>query len=184
MCVDPSTAIAVGSAAVGAAGSLAQGGANAQAARNAAGIASANSLMALSEGSGQVAQIGQRVAQAQGRTRAAFGAGNIDVNSGSSLTDQVISAQQGNTDQKLVMARALNTASGQASQASADYAKVGQDQMAGIVGAGTAFLNAATSMYRGGGFGGMGGAGGGGFQNNPFVGMANGFGLSSYGFGP
>lgn len=141
MCVDPMTAISVGSAALGAFGSLASGSANAKQAEIAAQVARVNSQMALQEGSGQVAQVEQRVGQAVGRTRAAFGAGNIAIGSGSSLADQVMSAQQGNTDKQLVMARALNSSAGQSFQAASASEKAGQDKMAGIFGAGTSLLS-------------------------------------------
>ena len=134
------------------AGSLMQGSANAKQAGIAAQAAQANSLMALDQGEGRVNQIGLHVDQSIGRTRAAFGAGNIAINSGSSLNDQVMSAIQGNTDKQLALAGSLNQAAGQSFQAQADYAKQGQDRIAGIFGAGTSLLNGLTSGFRGGGF--------------------------------
>jgi hypothetical protein len=153
MCIDPITALSIGSAGLGMAGSLMGGSANAKQAGIAAQAAQANSQMALDEGEGRVGQIGLRVDQSIGRTRAAFGAGNIAINSGSSLNDQVMSAIQGNTDKQLALAGSLNQAAGQSFQAQADYAKQGQDQMAGIFGAGTALLRGFASMR---GLGGMG----------------------------
>jgi len=140
MCIDPVTAISIGSGALGAASSLAGGSANAQAAGIAAQAAQANAQMALDEGEGKVQQIQLRVDQAIGRTRAAAGAGNIAIGSGSPLAMQVMSAQQGNTDKQMAMAGALNQSSGMHFAAEQDYAKQEQDQMAGIFGAGTALL--------------------------------------------
>ena len=160
MCVDPVTAISIGSAALGAAGSLASGSANSQQAGIAAAAARNNAQMALDEGSGRAAQIDLRVGQAIGRTRGAFGAGNIAIGSGSSLNDMVMSAQQGNTDKQLVIAGSLNQAAGQRYAAASDYQKQGQDQMAGWLGAGTAMLRGLAGMRGlGGNLGGVGSAG-------------------------
>jgi hypothetical protein len=185
MCIDPVTALSIGSGVIGAAGSMMGSSANARQAGIAAQVAQANSQMALNEGEGRVAQIGQHVDQAIGRTRAAFGAGNIAINSGSSLNDQVMSAIQGNTDKQLAMAGALNQSAGQRFQAASDYQKQGQEQMAGIFGAGTALLNSLTSVYRGGGPGAPAAAGSasGGTANigaawaAPFQGIYHAFGL-------
>jgi hypothetical protein len=173
MCVDPVTAISIGSAGLGAASSLMSGSANSQAAGIAAQAARNNAQMALDEGAGRAAQVDLRVNQAVGRTRAAFGGGNIDVNSGSSLADQVMSAQQGNTDKQLILANSLNSSAGQRFAAAQDYRKQGQDQMAGILGAGTALLRAFAGMR---GLGGNLGAGFGGFN------VAPGFMTGAYGF--
>ena len=162
MCVDPITALSIGSAGLGAAGSLMSSSANSQAAGIAAQAAQANSQMALDQGAGRAAQVDLRVGQSIGRTRAAFGAGNIAIGSGSSLNDQVMSAIQGNTDKQLSIAGSLNQAAGQSFQATQDYMKQGQDQMAGIFGAGTALLRGFASMR---GLGGMG------------------YGMNGYGFG-
>lgn len=175
MCIDPVTAISLGSGALGAAGALAGGSANARAAGIAAQAAQANSQMALSEASGQQAQIDLRVNNAIGRTRASAGAGNIEIGSGSPLAMSVMSAQQGNTDKQLVMARALNQSAGQSFQASTDYQRVGQSQMAGILGAGTSMLQSLAFSSRAGGLAGGGGFGGG-------FNMAPGFMTGAYGF--
>lgn len=159
MCIDPMTAISLGGGALGAAGSLFSGNANAKAAGIQAQAAEANSQMALDYGEGKVAQIGQRVAQTIGHDRASFAAGNLALNTGSPLAVQAMSAQQGNTDKQLALAGSLNQASGQSFAASSALTRQGQDQMAGIFGAGTALLRGLGGIRGIGGFGqGLGGA--------------------------
>lgn len=151
MCIDPMTAISLGGGALGAAGSLFSGNANAKAAGIQAEAAEANSKMALDYGEGKVAQIGQRVDQTIGRARTSFAAGNLALNSGSPLAVQAMSAQQGNTDKQLALAGSLNQAAGQSFAASSALTRQSQSQMAGIFGAGTALLAGLKGIYGAGG---------------------------------
>lgn len=148
MCADPLTLLTIGSTAMGVGGSIAGGYANADAARMAGQVSVANAQTALAEGEGKAALIDQRTGNAIGSARAAAGAGNIDVNSGSPLMNQVISAQQGNTDKQLAIAAGLTGASSSNFQAAQDFQKVGQDQLAGWMGAGTALLNGMGAFRR------------------------------------
>lgn len=165
MCMDPISMLSLAGAGVGAVGSIMGGNANAKAAEIAAQTAQANAKMALDYGEGKVAQINQRVGNVIGAARASYGAGNLSLTSGSPLAVQAMSAQAGNTDKQLALAGALNQSAGQNFQSAQDYSAVGQDRMAGFVGAGTALLKGlgdirgvGGSSYGGGSSGGGAGA--------------------------
>jgi hypothetical protein len=153
MCVDPMTAVSIGGAGMGAAGSLIGGFQNSDAYKLQAKIAQANAQTALAEGSGQVAQIGQRVQRAIGSQRAYYAGGNLNLGGGSPLLMTAISAQQGNTDQQLTLARSLNQAAGQNFVAGQDQLRAASSMTAGIFGAGTSLLSGLARWKGLGGFG-------------------------------
>jgi hypothetical protein len=170
MCVDPISmglmALSIGGGALGAFGSISAGNANARAAELAAQTAQANAKMALDEGEGRAALVDQRVRQVIGASRAAAGAGNLDIASGSPLMVQALSAQQGNTDRQLALAAGINRAAGMNFAAGQDYQKADQDRLAGWIGAGTSVLNSIGGLRRGIGLGDFGFGGGGGAISN------------------
>jgi hypothetical protein len=140
MCFDPTTAMSIGGAALGAAGSILGGGQNAAAERTRAEFAQINAQMALTEASGKLGQIDRRVDQSIGAIKANFGGGNIDANSGSPLLMQAFSASQGNTDKQLTIAQGLNQAAGQHEIAGEALQRASDAETAGWLGAGTALL--------------------------------------------
>lgn len=163
MCIDPISAITLGTSLGGAAlsafGSVSAGNQNAAAAEMQAKIAQANAAMAMTEASGKISRISGQVDQAIGHTRASFGAGNIDVSSGSPLLLQAMSAANGNIDRQLTAAGAFNQSAGQNFTAGQALQKAGDDRTAGWLGAGTALLRGLSSIK---GFGlGFGGGGAG-----------------------
>lgn len=82
----------------------------AQVAANNAVIAGYNAKAAITAGDQQVQAAQEQAAQHQGMIRAVMGAGDIDLNSGSALRNQVGVAQVDKTNQAAIMSNAARTA--------------------------------------------------------------------------
>lgn len=144
----------------------------AQIAQNNAQIAKQNANYTLAAGNEAAQEKGQQAAEQLGRVKAAFGANNIDVNSGSAKNVEVSQRETGNLDQQNTENQALMQAYGYNTQATNFEAQSGLDQaqaaeapIGAAVGATGSFLESASSI--GFKYGGMQNGG------NPFAGQSN-----------
>lgn len=117
---------------VGAQGATYQGEAQAAQANYQAGVAQANAKIAagdadyaLTAGQVQVQQVGMAARQQIGATKAAFGAGNIDVSSGSASRVVESEAELAQTSEGVAAANARKTAYGYSVTAAEDTAQAG-----------------------------------------------------------
>ena len=144
----------------GATGALMSGAAQALAAKYQSGIAQQNAALAknnaniaLAQGDAAVQEQYQAGAQKMGAERAAIGAGNIELGSGSALSDQISLARttaqnvqntQYNADTQAV--GYLNQGAQDTAQSSIDMMTAANDTTAGFLGAGTSLLTSASQV--------------------------------------
>lgn len=160
--------IGIVSAVAGVAGSLAQGGAQSAAANYQAQVATNNAIlageqatMASQAGYEQTAEKSLQGAQQLGQIKAAMGANNVDINTGSNVN--VIGSQRAASQlaSQTVQANAQKAVFGYqnqqqqyADQANLYKAQAQSDQTAGMIGAATHIIGGLGSVVSGGGFGG------------------------------
>ena len=150
----------VAGAAVSAVGSVEAGEAGkgsadyqAQVARNNALIANENATWTAESGESKVAAQGMKTAQTVGTTKAAQGASNIDVNTGSASDVRTSEAKLGVLDALTIRSNSAREAYGYEVASTSDTAQAGlleqqgaQAQTAGDIGALSSFLSGASSV--------------------------------------
>ena len=143
---------AYGSAEAGAAGK-ASADYQAQVARNNAMIAQQNATWTAESGESKVAAQGMKTAANVGTAKAAQGASNIDVNSGSASDVRTSEAKLGALDALTIRSNSAREAYGYEVTAGSETAKAGllqgegeQAQTAGDIGALSSFLSGASSV--------------------------------------
>ena len=156
----PLLAIGLAGAAVSAFGSVEAGNAakassdyQAQVARNNALIAGQNAAWTAESGESKVAAQGMKTAETVGKTKAAQGASNIDVNTGSAIGVQHAESKLGALDALTIRSNSAREAYGYEVAASSDTAEAGlleqqgsQQQTAGDIGGLSSFLSGASSV--------------------------------------
>ncbi len=156
----PLLAMGLAGAAVSAVGSYEAGQAGkasadyqSQVARNNAMIARQNEGWTTQSGEAKVAAQGMKTAQTVGATKAAQGASNIDVNSGSAAKVRTAEAKLGALDALTIRSNTSREAYGYAVTAVSDEAQAGllesqgsQAETAGDIGALSSFLSGASSV--------------------------------------
>jgi len=148
MCVDPITALMIGSTALSAGGSLMSGIENSRVARIQASMAEQKAKTELAQGAYREQETRRQIDAVLGGQQAYFAANGLDPAQGSPVALAASSAGRGEVDALLQRYSAVRDATTSRVEAE-NYRQQGrQALLSGIFGAGTALLSAGTQYYQ------------------------------------